>query len=281
MRNLLPLAALVPLVVCNRIALSSLPPGRILERDKDQRRELLYLPSGKSLEMLSFGYKNALADYLWFHAISYFGKHINTDRNLPWLYHFCDLVTTLNPRALHVYEFGSTMLSWELEQSEQSVQLLTKAISHFPHNWKLFYLRGFTYMYFLKRPEEAKRDFVHAATLPDVPSFVVTLAAKQALQVDQPEDVIPLLQSHLAQVREKEGRAHLEKRLNEAFIKRDIKVLRMGVDIYREKFGGFPRSLGELFEKNIVQGELRPPAGGVYALDPRTGEVGFVKGVER
>lgn len=277
MRYLLSLAALVPLVLCNRVALSSLPGNtQATEADSEQRRELLYLPSGESLEVLSLGYKNAFSDYLWFKAINYFGAHINSDRNLPWLYHFCDIVTTLNPRAMHVYEFGSTMLSWELGRPEESLRLLNRAIAHSPENWRLFYLRGFNQMYFLKNPHEAKKDFLKGANIKDAPPFLATLAAKKALELDEPEQVIPLLTQLLSQTKETGARKTLQRRLDDAVVKRDIKVLRMGVDIHKERVGSLPQSLEDLFARGIVQGKLIPPDGGQYVLEPSTGEVSYL-----
>ena len=145
---------------------------------KNQNREALYIPNGNFLEFISLGYKNAFSDLLWFQTISYFGQHYKTDKSYLFLYHFCDLITSLNPKKKYVYEFGSTMLAWENHSPELSIKLLDKAILNFPEDWKLYFIRGFTKMFFLNQNEEAKKDFQLASQLPDCSNIVKRLAEK-------------------------------------------------------------------------------------------------------
>ena len=93
---------------------------RYVQLSESDEQEVLYLPSGKGLEFISFGYKNFFSDILWFKTISYFGKHFGDDKNYKWLGHMCNLVTDLNPNALHVFRFCSNMLSWESEKPKES-----------------------------------------------------------------------------------------------------------------------------------------------------------------
>ena len=64
---------------------------------------------------MALGWRNALADVLWFRTISYFGAHYRSDHTYPWLASMCDLVTDLDPRAEHVYRFAGVILPWEAE----------------------------------------------------------------------------------------------------------------------------------------------------------------------
>jgi tetratricopeptide (TPR) repeat protein len=181
----------------------------------DKSREILYLPSGSGLDILSFGYKNALAHYLWFSTISYFGKHYQGDRNFEWLFHRCKLITSLNPKALHVYEFGSTMLSWEQKQPDQAILLLSDAIKQFPQDWRLYYLRGFTYSFFLKDEERARVDLVTASKLPNVHPIIASLAAKKVSSLNNPETAIVILKGLIASATDKQVREALQRRLKE------------------------------------------------------------------
>ncbi|MCB0321253.1 MAG: hypothetical protein KDD60_10025 [Bdellovibrionales bacterium] len=158
----------------------------------DEEQEVLYLPNGDALHILSFGYRNILSDILWFKTVSYFGKHYKSDQNYEWFNHMCHLVTDLNPQATHVYEFCGTMLSWELNKPERAIDVLTKAIETHPKSWKFLYLRGFTYMYFLEDGDSAKQDLVAAARLPGAPAFVTTLAA-QKMTLSDPHSAVAFL----------------------------------------------------------------------------------------
>jgi hypothetical protein len=178
-----------------------------------QDQETLYLPNGAALELISFGYKNALANLLWFRTISYFGEHYATDKNYFWLNHMCELVSELSPHAAHVYQFCSNMLSWEANAPEQSIELLSKGIERSPHDWRLYYYRAITYLYFLKSTERARDDFVTASRLEGAPVLVKRLAAKTLVELDSPSAAITLLETLLAEERDPSARKALAERL--------------------------------------------------------------------
>lgn len=163
-------------------------------RGQDRGEEVLYLPNGAALELVSFGYRNALANLLWFKTISYFGKHYASDRNYRWLAHQCELVTRLMPKAVSPYIFCSNMLSWEAGVPDQSVKILDRAVAEFPTEWNMRYYRGITYLVFLKQPIAALEDFRAASHLPDAPPLVKRLAAKTMAQLDDPAAAIEFLE---------------------------------------------------------------------------------------
>ena len=188
----------------------------------EQDQEALYLPQGPALKIMSFGYQNFLSRILWFNTISYFGKHYRGDRNYKWLAHMCDLVTTLDPRAYHVYEFAALMLAWEAEQPERAIPILTKGMNvselkDHPWFWKLTYLRGFTYMYFMEDSMRALEDFKVAAKLPNAPASVASIAAKKILyNAGDPGAAIGFLEEMLGNTTDPTARKALNRRLREA-----------------------------------------------------------------
>ena len=244
-----------------------------LPSDTEQRAELLYTPNGQSLEFISFGYRNVLSDVLWFNAIGYFGKHFRSDQDYRWLYHMADIVTTLNPRATHVFEFASTMLSWEAGRPDQAVSLLGKAIKLNPDNWLYYYLRGFTNIFFLHKAEEAKEDFVAASRLPDAHPLVARLAAKSIATLTTPEAAIDFLKGTLSTTKDPDARKALEEKLKEAYLQIDLNLLTQALEIFRKSFGREPGELSELIAARIVLRLPLDPFGGQYYLDATTGRV--------
>ena len=240
---------------------------------EDQSREVLYLPNGQGLAALSLGYRNVLSNILWFNAISYFGKHFRSDQNYEWLYHMSDLVTTLDPNAFYSYDFASTMLSWEAHKPDQAIALLSKAIEQHPARWKFYYLRGFTFIYFLKEADNAQRDFAYAATLPGAPSFLTRLAAKVFLLQDNPEAAIDFLKTALSTTQDPNARAALERRLREAYMDFNIMHLSEAVEAFKKKFNRNPEDISELLASGIVSTLPPDPFGGRYYLDPDTGAI--------
>ena len=184
--------------------------------DQEQTRELQYFPNERAVEFISFGYQNAFADFLWFQTINYFGKHYYSDHNFRWLAHMCNLITTLNPKARHVYEFGSAMLSWEQNEPSESIKLLTKAIAAFPNDWNFLYLRGFTNMFFLKDNKSAREDFITASHIPNAPVFLARMATKNMLEYEDPKLTVFFIESLLRKNSDLTYRSMLEDRLKQA-----------------------------------------------------------------
>lgn len=238
------------------------------------KQEVLYLPNGEGLEVISFGYQNVLADILWFNTVNYFGKHFRQDKNYQWFSHMCDLVTTLNPEAHHVFHFCGTMLSWEANLPNQAIEILTKAIQMHPNKWEYHYLRGFSYMFFLKDNIKAKEDLVRAAQLPDADPLIKRLAAKQIALLDDPDTAIDFLTNLLKQAESESEIKVLQERLSEAFFERDLILLRRAVDLFEAKFNRRPETINELSEQGIVKSDFKDPFGGIYTYDANTGEIG-------
>ncbi|NLF25930.1 MAG: hypothetical protein GX589_09790, partial [Deltaproteobacteria bacterium] len=159
--------------------------------------EVLYLPNGKGLEFISFGFKNALADILWFNTISYFGKHYRLDRDYTWLDHMCSLITELDPHARHIFEFCSLMLAWEAKKTNAALTTLSRALKAEPKYWRYYYLRGMTYAFFLKDSTLAREDFIAGARLPGAPVFMAKLASKK-MALGDPDTAIEFLQEVIA-----------------------------------------------------------------------------------
>ena len=127
----------------------------------------------------------------------------------------CNLVVDLDPKVQHVYRFCSVLLSWELNNPEESNVLLTKAIKAFPDSWLFPYLRGFNYLYFLKNPAKAHEDLVLAASKPNVHPMIVALAAKQSSELEEPSVAIHAIQGLINSASDPAMKAALEKKLQE------------------------------------------------------------------
>ena len=281
-RTIFPILLFVALSAITSLALRELSSrAPQVSEAEAQAREALYLPSGKGLKAISFGYTNVLSDILWFNTINYFGKHHRGDQKYRWLDHMCNLVTDLNPRALHVYDFCGNMLAWEANESERAVHIFSKAIAHAPNQWKFFYQRGFVYMFFLKDLDKAQADFVTASGLPGAHSLIKRLAAKRLAASDSADAAIEFLTEMLRDEKDPSERAALESRLREAYYERDFQTLERARDLFKSKTGNYPKSLQELVEQGILHSEFKDPFGGSYVIDSNTGKITSTSGHKR
>lgn len=229
--------------------------------------EALYLPNDQAVGLLSFGYRRALSTFLWFRTINYFGKHYASDQRYQWLYHMCDLVTTLDPAARHVYDFGSNMLAWEAAAPQQAHQLLTKGMANNPTYWKFPYLRGFISLYFLSDQNSAKEDFITASQLPEVHPMVVGMAAKAVALQEDPEQAIAFLSNVLKTGEDPSVREVLLARMRELAYERDLRRFESALSRFREAKGTIPETIQELAPFLDAAVSLSDPFGGNYFID--------------
>src|SRR6266496_3338167 len=69
-------------------------------------QEFMYLPSGEHLKLVSLGYDDVVADLLWLEAIQAMGERKFSEAAGHWVGHVLDVVTTLDPQFVRVYEAG-------------------------------------------------------------------------------------------------------------------------------------------------------------------------------
>jgi tetratricopeptide (TPR) repeat protein len=184
-------------------------------QNNSSKPEIIYLPSGKVLELISFGYKSALAHSLWFNAISYFGKHYREDQKYLWLNHYCNLVTDLAPKARDYYQFCGTILAWEVNDIEAAVSILSKAIKSFPEDWLFYYLRGFTKAFFSGENEAARDDFIISASKAGAHPVVIRLASKKIVAAHGYEEAVEFLKNAIELAQDEATKSILKNRLEE------------------------------------------------------------------
>lgn len=229
--------------------------------------EPVYLPKAKYLAPMSLGWKNALADVLWFRTISYFGKHFRSDRTYPWLAAMCELVTDLDPRALHVYRFAGVILPWEGDQVDAGIRLLEKGAKEFPDNWLLHYHLGFSEYFFKNDSEKAVRHLQTAVSLPGAHPTIARLAAVLARKQFGPETTLAFLDELQGTVDSNDVRDVIVEQMREARLVADLKNLQAAADAYRDHFGVYPLFLDDLIYAGFLREIPKDPFDGVYQIE--------------
>lgn len=253
-------------------SLSKTSDAPALDANTLEEREVLYLPSGKALNLLSLGYKNVLADILWFKTINYFGRHFRSDQKYIWLGHMCDLVTDLDPRAPGIAEFCAAMLSWEAEDPARAVKILTKAIDSRPPEYFTLYLRGFTALHFLNDLESAKKDFVAASNFPDADITVKRLAASATVLSGDPRTAITLILDLLRRATDGAQKRALEARLLDARYELDLRNIDQAAAVFFAQYQRNPGDISDLVQSGIIKSLPKDPFGGSYYLRAEDGK---------
>lgn len=233
--------------------------------------EPVYLPQAKYLQPIALGWRNVLADALWFRTISYFGEHYRTNRMYPWLAAMCDLVTDLDPRALHVYRFAGAILPWEAGQVDEGMRLLEKGVAQFPDSWVLHYFLGFNAYFFQNDMPRAVQELRIAAALPDAHPLIAKLAAVLAAEQYGPEATLAFLSEMQGDVDSADMRQVLREQMREAQLAIDLNRLNAAAATYRERTGQPPATPLVLVQAGLLESLPADPFGGVYEFDPVSG----------
>jgi len=175
----------------------------------------MYIPSGDFLKPFTLGFNQFVADYFWIKTIGYFGEHLMSDRNYPWLYHILDLVTSLDPHFIWPYYFGGITLSLETREVEQSNLILKKAIHYHPDNWKFPFFLGFNYWYHTQELTKAAFYLQSAAQKPNAPRYLKTLPARLFSAAGQKEAALYFLFEMKRNTQDSLMKEQIEKRIQE------------------------------------------------------------------
>lgn len=238
----------------------------------------LYLPEAKYVRLITLGFDNFFSDILWFNTINYFGKQYRAGRDYRWLDQMCEITSELDKKAFYLYEFCATMLSWMAKQPEASNEILSRGIEALPDYWRLRFLRGFNYWYFLNDQKKAAEDFRIAATYPEAPSFLPNLASRLVNQSAGPESAITFLDEMIRNAKDSAEREALIEKRKLAQVSLAVQQLTTAVAQYQQKTGKTVETLEELFENGMLQGNLLDPFGGKYFLNKNNGTVETTSG---
>lgn len=268
----LTLLALLFAALCLSASRNALLQGHSLEATHTAKTPL-YLPKARYIKLVTLGYNNFFSDILWFNTINYFGKEYLGTQDFRWMREMCQLVTTLDPQKLHVYEFCGSLLSWIAKTPGDSNQILASAIANHPQNWRFYYLRGFNYWYFLNKKQLAKRDFERAATLPDAPPFLASLASRLMVDLESPQVAIQFLSHMLRSTKDATVKKALTDKLTRAVFSRNQQMLQKAIFLYQARYKRKPDSLKQLVTGKILTRLPSDPFGGQFIYDKSSAAV--------
>ena len=141
--------------------------------------ELSYYPSGRRMGLVTLGHPETFADLAWLRAVQYYGEHRRTDMQFTRLGHVFDILTSLSPRFVPAYVFGSFALAQEGMDFSAAEGLMLKGLERNPTSGWLAFELGF--LYYVKPGgrdlARAGEYFEQSARMPDGPPSARRFAA--------------------------------------------------------------------------------------------------------
>ena len=70
------------------------------QEERAVQQERLYFPSGEFLAESALGFREAMADYLWFRFVQYYGNYANGNNDFRYFELLIDGIIKLDPKFL-------------------------------------------------------------------------------------------------------------------------------------------------------------------------------------
>jgi hypothetical protein len=198
-----------------------------------------------------------------------------------WLYRAFDIITTLDPKFVRVYEAGGLALTTLVVLPSQSNQLLMKGVKQNPDEWKLPFYLGINYFFELYDDGKAGEYMAQASRIPGAPPGLVPIAANLFASAKSPQQAVDILATAYHNTSDESAKKLLELRLKIMLAERDVVMLEQAVNRYHTVQGRFPARLEDLVSAGMLQQLPQEPAGGHYVYDALTGAVSSSEFPER
>ena len=233
-------------------------------------QRFMYLPQGEYLRGAVLGYEQVVADLLWIQAIQAMGERKVTEEAGHWIYRALDVITTLDPEFVRVYEAGGIALVTLVVLAEESNRILEKGMKYNPDVWTLPYLLGFNYYFELHDDAKAADYIAKASRLPGAPEYLASFATRLYVSAREPQVAIDFLAQMYEQTSDENIKRILEQRLKEVVVERDLQLVEVAISRYRERYTRAPERLEDLVTSGLLRSLPREPFGGRYLYDPQT-----------
>jgi hypothetical protein len=155
-----------------------------LERDtdtgKEQFKEVFLVPPGRVLRQLDLGYHSLAGDLLFIKANLYYGTHLLTDEQVPWLNNFIDVLLEVDPDFKAAY-FWAALSTINRKRSNTFVvdefvahanAILDRGMARFPDDYRFPMRIGFNHYYEMGDLEKALPYLERAALIPGAPTWL-------------------------------------------------------------------------------------------------------------
>jgi tetratricopeptide (TPR) repeat protein len=146
---------------------------------KSERAEhdVLYVPRPAVIRVLSFGYEDLVADWLWLRTITYYGGWRRQDHGVAFFQTLAETVLELDPNFTEGYRFAAVVMADDLGRIDEAIALLEKGMAAMPQNWWLPFEAGFLEYTVRLDDQAAYRWFERAARIPGAPDTPRRFAA--------------------------------------------------------------------------------------------------------
>lgn len=233
---------------------------------------IIYIPSGKSLKYVTFGYHSLMADLVYLWAIQYFSDQTIWER-FDYLDHIFGIIAELDPQYLDPYEIGALIAVYDAKDLDLALTILDRGMEKNPTQWIIPLQAGHFAQMFAKNFEVAQKYYKKVMEIEGAPEIAQRLFANAAYRISDYKTawdnwleiyetatdprVIKIASNHLYRTK----------------AAMDFETLQSAIELYKNKHGRYPSDLEQLVSDGLIRAVPKDLDEEDYLYDPETGAV--------
>lgn len=230
---------------------------------------IIYIPSGKSLKYVTFGYNSLMADLVYLWAIQYFSDQTIWER-FDYLDHIFSIIAELDPQYLDPYEIGALIAVYDAKDLDLAFTILDRGLEKNPTQWILPLQAGHFAQMLAKNYEAAQKYYKKTMEIEGAPDIAQRLYANAVFRISDyktawqnwleiyetatDERVIKIASNHLYRTK----------------AAMDFEILKSAIELYKNKYGRAPDDLRQLVSDGFITAVPKDLDGEAYLYDPKT-----------
>lgn len=252
-------------IVSLRMIVKSIP------RQKIPGASVIYLPSGKYLKYITFGFPSLAADLIYLWAIQYYSTYTIVDR-YQYLEHIFSVIAELDPMYQDPYEVGALIAIYEARNLELGLKILDLGLAKNPDQW-IFPFQAGHYAQMARDFDLARKYYEKTMKIPGAPDIAKRLYAAASFKLMDLQTAWETWQEIHATATDPRIKEIAIRHLYRVKAAMDIRIFEEAIARFKHRFGRNPARLKELVETGLLHSLPKDLDGDDYLYDPEKGEV--------
>lgn len=241
-------------------------------RKKIPGSSIIYIPSGKYLKFVTFGYPSILADIIYVWAIQYYSDYNIPDR-FKYLDHIFSIIFELDPHYLDPYDIGALIASYEANDLNLALKILDKGLENNPDQWFFPYTAGHYIQMKKKSQKLAQEYYKKTMEVKGAPDIVRRLYANSLYKAMDYQRALQAWLEIYQTATDDRIKKIASNHLYRAKATIDTQNIKEAVEKFKGKFGRNPMDLSQLVKAGFLSSLPKDLDGKDYLYDPKSGEV--------